>query len=151
MQPEKDVSASKVSRARHSAVAPESRGRAGLLPGQQSRFLARREAAIGRRMRPSLKTTSEVDGAIQSGDFTASFSRSSSRCGLALIPRGFETLRCQTILGVADTANIASLRLCEKVGMRHKRDTIRYGCAARVLRSPNCDLFSVVMTADDDP
>lgn len=50
----------------------------------------------------------------------------------ALIPYGFTTLACDTILGVADAANIASLRLCDKLGMKHERNTIRYGRAARI-------------------
>ncbi len=52
--------------------------------------------------------------------------------GLALIRSGFDTLGCGTILGVAETANIASLKLCEKLGMKHKRDTVRNGRAARI-------------------
>lgn len=50
----------------------------------------------------------------------------------ALIPNAFTTLTCDTILGVADAANIASLRLCDKLRMKHERDTIRYGRAARI-------------------
>ena len=52
--------------------------------------------------------------------------------GRALISRGFETLGCDTILGVVDSANTASCRLCEKLGMTYNRDTTRHGRTARI-------------------
>ncbi len=52
--------------------------------------------------------------------------------GLALIPRGFELLHCERILGVVDAANLDSIRLCEKLQMKHVRDTMRYHRPARV-------------------
>jgi RimJ/RimL family protein N-acetyltransferase len=59
--------------------------------------------------------------------------------GLALIRRGFET-GLDTIFGVADAKNIASLKLCDKLGMKHTRDTTRYRRPARVhtIRKLDC-------------
>jgi ribosomal-protein-alanine N-acetyltransferase len=57
----------------------------------------------------------------------------------ALIQHGFKALNCDLILGVADAGNIASLRLCDRLGMQHQRDTIRYQATARIyhIRKPD--------------
>jgi RimJ/RimL family protein N-acetyltransferase len=45
--------------------------------------------------------------------------------GSALIPIGFESLKCNIIFGVPDAANAASIRLCGKLGMKFVRSLHR--------------------------
>jgi [ribosomal protein S5]-alanine N-acetyltransferase len=45
----------------------------------------------------------------------------------AAIKYGFEQLKLAYVLGVVEPANLASVRVLEKVGMRHERATIFHG------------------------
>lgn len=57
-----------------------------------------------------------------------------SEAGLATIQYGFDQLKFPYILGIVEQANIASIRVLEKLGMRHERGTIFHGVEMDIYR-----------------
>ncbi|MEM6518392.1 MAG: GNAT family N-acetyltransferase [Cyanobacteria bacterium P01_C01_bin.70] len=57
-----------------------------------------------------------------------------TEAALATVQHAFKQLRFPYVLGIVEPVNTASVRVLEKVGMKHERETIFYGAEMAVYR-----------------